>query len=166
MKTTAYFSAILLAVSTFAQGDLFAQPGEQKDESSRNEHRTLFRKGHAGQQEEGNIPNLSDEQKGKIKDFRLSFLKEVQPLRNHLNELKAKQKTLATADKPDLKSINANIDEITSTQNQIMKLRASFRQQVRALLTDEQRIYFDMHGKAEMKNGRHFMGRECRKDNN
>ena len=52
-----------------------------------------------------------------------------------------------------MKAINANIDEITKLQNQMMKKAAEHRQQVRNLLTDEQKLWFDSHvggGKGKM----------------
>lgn len=100
------------------------------------------------------IPNLTEEQQSKLKEFRIAHLKEMQTYQNQLGELKAKEHTLATADKPDIKAINANIDEITKVQNQMMKSKASHRQQVRALLTEEQKLWFDTH---KSKNGRHKM---------
>jgi Spy/CpxP family protein refolding chaperone len=93
------------------------------------------------------IPILTDEQKAKMKELRLALHKETLPLKNQLNELKAKQQTLATADKADMKAINANIDEITKVQNQLMKAKSANLQQIRALLTDEQKMIFDTHKK-------------------
>ena len=96
------------------------------------------------------IPNLTEDQKKKIKDLRTPLQKEILPLKNQLAEKKAHLKTLQTADKADLKSINTTIDEMTQLQSQMMKKRAAHTQAVRALLTDEQRVAFDTrasHGK-------------------
>jgi Spy/CpxP family protein refolding chaperone len=135
MKTTYFIATIALAMMLTGTGNILAQPaskGEMK--------RTEMHKGpHNG------IPNLTEEQKTKIKDLHVANYKETKPLRNQLGELKAKQRTLTTADKPDLKAIDANIDEITKVMNQLMKSRAAFHQQVRALLTDEQKMWFDTH---------------------
>jgi len=90
------------------------------------------------------IPDLTEDQKKKIKDLKTPLHKEILPLKNQLAEKKAHLKTLQTADKADLKSINTTIDEMTQLQSQIMKKRAAHPQAVRALLTDEQRIAFDM----------------------
>jgi Spy/CpxP family protein refolding chaperone len=137
MKTTYFIATMALAMMLTSTGNMFAQTpskGEMK--------RTEF---HRGQGQRGGIPNLTDEQKAKIKDLHLATYKETKPLRNQLGELKAKQRTLTTADKPDMNAINANIDEITKVANQLMKSRAAFRQKVRALLTDEQKMWFDSH---------------------
>jgi hypothetical protein len=106
------------------------------------------------------IPNLSEEQKSMIKELHIAHYKETQPIKNQLQELKARQKSLSTADKPDIKAINANIDDITKLQNKLMKSRAAMHQQVRALLNDEQKMWFDQHGKrAEFQKGHHGMMR-------
>jgi Spy/CpxP family protein refolding chaperone len=89
------------------------------------------------------IPNLTDDQRAKIKDLHLELMKEVKPLHNQLEELKAREHTLATADKADIKAIDANLDEISKVTNQLMKAKAHMKQQVRGLLTDEQRLLFD-----------------------
>ena len=87
---------------------------------------------------------LTDDQKGKVKDLKLAQQKESMKNRNKMEELHAHLRTLSTADVADMKAINATIDEITQTQNLLMKSREGFKQQLRALLTDEQRLQFDL----------------------
>lgn len=94
--------------------------------------------------------NLTDDQKAKIKDLKIAHQRESLTLRNKMQELRAHLQTLSTADKADLKAINATIDEITQTMNALMKSREAFRQQVRALLTEEQRIEFDLNASKRM----------------
>lgn len=108
------------------------------------------------------IPNLTDDQKAKIETMKVANQKEMLTFKNQMGELKAKERTLATAEKPDTKAINANIDEITKLQNQMMKKRAQHHQDVRALLNDEQKLWFDTnmgkgHGKGDGAKGRHGM---------
>jgi Spy/CpxP family protein refolding chaperone len=135
MKTT-IFASILFVSVLLSTSNLIAQnPMEHKVGRGEGSNKEMH----------GGIPNLTEEQKTKIKDIHLALSKEVQPLRNRLGELKAKQRTLTTSDKPDMSAINANIDEITKTTNQLMKSRAAHHQQVRALLTDEQKVWFDSH---------------------
>ena len=43
----------------------------------------------------------------------------------------------------DLKELNAVIDQMTDIQNKKMKASAKHRQDVRSLLTDEQKVFFD-----------------------
>src|ERR1035437_6857741 len=122
MKTTYFIASIAIVMMLAGSGSMLAQTAS-KGEMKRTEiHKEM---------EHNGIPNLTDEQKAKIKDLHVAHYKETKPLRNQLGELKAKQKTLATADNPDMKAINANIDEITKVMNQLMKSKAAFRQQVR-----------------------------------
>ena len=74
-----------------------------------------------------------------------------------MGELKAKQHTLSTTDKPDLNAINANIDEISKIQGKMMKIKAADNQKIRGLLSDEQKMQFDsdkMHKEGRMKMNR------------
>ena len=140
MKTINFFAATLLILGLSGYADVKAQNASKNENG---EHRAWRMERKAGAHEM-NIPNLTEEQKTKIKSLRLATMKEIQPLRNQLGELRAKGKTLTTCEKSDMKAINANIDDITKLQNQIMKIREANHQQIRALLTDEQRIFFDM----------------------
>ena len=89
---------------------------------------------------------FTPEQRAKMKEIHMASYKEVKLLKNQLGELKAKERTLTTAEKVDLNAINANIDEITKIQNKMMKIKAADLQQIRGLLTDEQKMQFDSHG--------------------
>jgi hypothetical protein len=126
MKTKHFISLTIIALMLFGATSIFAQPGH---ESNRD-----------------NGIKFTDDQKAKIKEIRMASYKEMKALRNQLGELKAKEQTLTTADKADMNAINANIDEITKVQNKMMKIKASNLQQIRNLLTDEQKMIFDSHG--------------------
>ncbi len=147
MKTIKYLSIAVIAATLASLGSLNAQPGEKNEQGMPSKDYKMGKE----HSHKSFIPNLTEEQKGKIKDLRLAHFKETQPLKNQLGELKARKKTLATAEKPDLKLIDANIDEISKIQNQLMKSRAQFQTQIRALLTDEQKMAFDMHSSGEMR---------------
>ena len=88
--------------------------------------------------------NLSDEQKEAFKKGMTALQKELQPLKNELGEANAHMKTLMTADKPDLASVNKNIDKISGIKTEMAKIMVKHRLEMRALLTDEQRLKFDM----------------------
>ncbi len=139
MKLKLFLTMVIFMTGISGHQRIMAQPGNESM-GHKSEAITQHQDGLFGFQ----ILNLTEEQKSKIKALRLEHFKEIQPLRNHLDELKAKEHTLTTLEKPDINTINANIDEITKTQNQMMKLRAKHHEQVRELLTDEQRVYFDM----------------------
>ena len=86
---------------------------------------------------------LSDEQKEAVKKIRLETAKEIKPLKNELNELQARQNTLTTADNTDLKAINKNIDKMSEVKAEMAKILAKQHQEVRSLLTEEQRLKMD-----------------------
>jgi len=123
-----------------------------------------------------NIPNITDAQKEQIKKLRTENMKAMLPLKNSLMEKKAHLNTLSTSESVDMKAINKQIDEISKIKAKMMKQKAKMRQDVRALLTDDQRIYFDMHsgqkmgkGKGHHKghkgNGNHHKNGNCRYSN-
>ena len=89
--------------------------------------------------------NLTDAQKEQIEKLRTEHMKNVLPLRNELGELRAELRTLSTVDKVNMTDINKKIDEMGKVQTELMKERAAHRQQIRSLLTDEQRVKFDSH---------------------
>lgn len=96
------------------------------------------------------IPDLSKEQEAKIKELHKNHLKLMLPMKNELNEKEAKLNSLNSAEKPDMKAINALIDEITLLKGKMMKAKNQFMQDVRALLTEDQRLAFDMQHNKRM----------------
>jgi Spy/CpxP family protein refolding chaperone len=90
-------------------------------------------------------PFFTAEQKEAIKEIRLDIAKQLKPLRNELNELNARQKTLSTATDADLDAIYANIEKIYKIKTEIAKLNAKQHQEIRSLLTEKQLLQFDSH---------------------
>ncbi|MEA5004831.1 MAG: Spy/CpxP family protein refolding chaperone [Rikenellaceae bacterium] len=89
-------------------------------------------------------PKFTDDQKKQMADFKLAHDKQMIQINNMLGEKKAQLKTLQLAEKPDMKKINAKIDEITDLINQKMKISADHRNKVRSILTEEQKVRMDM----------------------
>lgn len=116
-----------LALSTFAQQ---RDGATQQKKQMKYEHREM-------------LPDLTDAQKESMKTIRLKTMKATQPLKNELMEKKAHLTTLTTAEKADQKAINKQIDEISTLRASIQKMKAESHQEIRSLLTDEQRILFD-----------------------
>lgn len=142
-------SALMLSTGAFAQ--MGPRAMNMRNDSLRNFSR---------------IPNLTTEQRTKIQDLRTKHLKDVTPLRNELREKKAHLITLESADKPDINAINKTIDEITTLNSKMMKLRASHRMEVASLLTDEQKLFFNTHqGKMGRGNKGNGMGMGPRRGN-
>jgi Spy/CpxP family protein refolding chaperone len=119
-----------------------------------------------GQRGPGNGLNLTDAQKEAFKQSMLATQKQIQPIRNELGEANARQKTLTTAEKPDLNAINKNIEKIGALKVEMAKIQAKHRLEMRAQLTDEQRLKFDAHkgkmmqgkGQRGMKHGMRMQG--------
>src|SRR5258707_2345530 len=126
-----------------------------------------FHRGHEGlrsHMERGmmGIPNLTDDQKAKIKAQQIAFGKEALPLQNQLEEKRAHLRTLQTAQAYDANAVNATIDDIAKTESQLMKKHAANHEAIRKLLNDEQRLAFDSnkgfrHGSVRFHN-RHRQG--------
>lgn len=97
----------------------------------------------AGQGKDSYIPDLSEEQRQKIDDSRTAMLAVITPLKNQIAVKHAELTVIESGKTPDLNVIYAKIDEIGKLQNEIAKTRAKHEQDVRSILTDEQRVYFD-----------------------
>ena len=87
--------------------------------------------------------DLSDEQKSQIKEIHLGVQKEILPMQNQLNENRARMKTLTTSEDPNMDEINNLIDQSSGIRADMQKIRASAHQEVRKLLTEDQRVMFD-----------------------
>ena len=90
-------------------------------------------------------PKLTAEQQNQVAEFRLNLQKEMLQIDNQLNEKRAQLKTLQQVDKPDMKSIFSKIDEITALQSKKLKAMVTQKNNVRSILTEEQRVKFDMN---------------------
>ena len=88
--------------------------------------------------------NLTDAQKEAFKQSRLDMQKQILPLRNELGEAEAHQKTLVTAEKPDISAINKNIEKIGAIKIELAKIKVKNHLDLRAQLTDEQKLKFDL----------------------
>ncbi len=90
-----------------------------------------------------NLDDLSEEQESKITELRTAQLGQRLEHRNQMDELRARKRTLQTQPDADLSAINQVIDQMSDLRSDMMKQAAAHRQQVRELLTDEQRVIFD-----------------------
>jgi Spy/CpxP family protein refolding chaperone len=96
------------------------------------------------------IQDLSVDQKTKIDDLKLQHMKDVTPLKDQLKEKQARINTLMDAEKTDMAAVNAAIDDLTVTTNQLIKKKAEFKLAIRNVLTDKQKIVYD--AKSELFN--------------
>jgi len=104
------------------------------------------------------VANLTEDQQSQLDKLRLEHRKEVLNLRNQLREKNARMNTLETADKIDMAAINKVIDEISDLKKQMMKKKAEHRQEVRKVLTEEQRVEFDTKRPRSQKMGNMHRG--------
>ncbi|MCD4773265.1 MAG: Spy/CpxP family protein refolding chaperone [Bacteroidales bacterium] len=89
------------------------------------------------------IPDLTEDQKAKIKTLRLKNQKEMTKKRNLMREKQARLITLQSEDNLNMKNINNTIDQIANMRAEMMKSRIANQQEVRNLLTDDQKVFFD-----------------------
>ncbi len=134
-----FLIAILLSMNT----NTFAQKGYGKCDGTG--------KGNGNGQGNicNNIPDLTADQQAKIDKLKTAHMKEIQSLRNELSEKEAHLQTLRTADKADMVSINQTIDEISVIKTTMAKSREQHFQDVRGLLTDDQKVVFDSRGQGK-----------------
>lgn len=154
MKTKILMLAVLLGLTTV----VIAQPKEKEQGKSfqgpKHEMRMDDRKG--GPE---NGLNLTDAQKEAFKQNRVAMQKQLQPIQNELGEAEAHQKTLMSAEKPDLAAINKNIEKIGSLKVEMTKIRTKNHLDMRAQLTEEQRLKFDA-AKGHRRGGEGMKGHE------
>lgn len=132
---------LFLIVAMFISGSAVAQnQRNQKKDMARMERQRTDRN-LTPRAERGNF--FTDEQKKTLKEKRLEMAKQIKPLRNELGELEARQRTLSTQDKPDMKAIYKNIEKISDVKTEIAKILAKHNQDVREMLTEEQLQRFD-----------------------
>ncbi len=106
------------------------------------------------------LPDLTEEQEKKIKEIKTEKQKVMLDYRNQLREKKAHLQTVSTGGKVDMNEVNKTIEEIGAVKISIAKNKAEVRQKIRNILTDEQRVQFDLHyGKRKMhKQHKHMRG--------
>ncbi|MCD6202342.1 MAG: periplasmic heavy metal sensor [Bacteroidales bacterium] len=88
---------------------------------------------------------LTEDQQSKMKELRLNKTREMLPLQNKMKVLFAEYRELVSAEKPDMKAINNNIDARTKLMNEIMKKNAAYKLKFRNILTDEQWLLIVSH---------------------
>ena len=108
---------------------------------------------------------LSEEQKEQMKEARIVYAKATLDLKNEMGEVKAKQKTLLSAEKPNMNQIYANVDKISDLKNQLMKEEIEMKLDIRTFLTEEQRVkmaHRSKHKKGAKQGGKGQMGKAHR----
>jgi Spy/CpxP family protein refolding chaperone len=117
---------------------------------------------------ENRIPDLTDKQKDEISTLRTAHIKEAQQLKNQMGIKRAELKALQQVENPDIDAINKKIEERAAIRLDLEKKTASFKQSVRNVLTDDQKVIFDQksshHSKGNAHNCSHNkQGHSCSK---
>lgn len=134
MQRRSIYAAIIVLIIIGSIGNLLAQKRPMKARAAKLGMARFYER----------IPDLTTEQYTKIDDMRLKFQEEMAPLRIKLQKMHLDLKLLLITKEPDMKDINAKIDEISKLKTNMHKKRVSHRLAIRNLLTDEQKAFCDM----------------------
>ena len=141
----------VLVAGILMSGSILAQKSE-KNFKGRPETRELGQmQKHDGMMKD----SLTSKQKEAIKAIRVKTEKETKPLHDQLSELMAHHRTLVTAEKSDMAAINASIEKMGDLKISLEKTEAAQQQEIRKLLTEEQRIKMDKNPRNRMDGGDH-----------
>lgn len=89
------------------------------------------------------IPDLTEEQEAQIVKLRNKHLRKAELKRAEIGEKRARLNSLRLAENQDVNAIDKTIDEMTSLQASLMKAREAHRRELRALLSADQKVWFD-----------------------
>lgn len=102
--------------------------------------------------------SLSDEQRKKADKLRLAYKRDKYLLKAKLKQAKVEFALLITTDSPNKSSISSKIDQIVKLKKEKLHLKANHKINIRKLLTDEQRVKFDLAVLKRMAKGKHGRG--------
>ena len=128
MKKVSFLLMLLTVLATVS----FAQPNNRMNRGNNNNGGC------------SNIPDLTEEQQTQIQEMQVENMKQMLDLRNQIQVKQAELRILRTADKVDMSKVNAKINEIGELSTKMHIQRAEMHNNVRNILTEEQRIYQDM----------------------
>jgi len=94
-----------------------------------------------------NLPDLTEDQKAKIKKLHLKQLESMTPLKNQIREKRARLETILTTAPVDLNAAEVVADDLGKIHTSILKLMIRHDQALRNLLTPDQQVIFDTRPK-------------------
>ena len=100
------------------------------------------------------LPDLSEEQTGKIRQAGLEHMKAMTPMRNQVREKKARLQTILTTMPFDPKAADLMADDLGKIETGIMKEMIRHDQELRGLLTPQQQVLFDARPKPFLRRGK------------
>ena len=98
------------------------------------------------------LPDLTNDQLEKIKKMDLKDMEQMTPLRNLLEEKRARLTTILATAPVNLKDAEAVADEIGKTEASMLKQQIRHDQDIRTVLTPDQQIIFDSRPKPFLNN--------------
>ncbi len=119
---------------TIAQQHEHAKKERREHHHKKGQHRML-----------SEIPDLTDKQKEQIKEIQMKKAKQIIPIKNELGEKKARMKTLMSADKPQKEEIMNLVEEMGRLKTQMKKIKITSKLDIHNILTEEQRLWIQMH---------------------
>lgn len=136
---------LLLLVSSIT---VQAQRNDQQERRKEIKERVEKRMGQEARMQRGSqvflrYMDLSEEQKEQIKVIMLEGKKEAIPYQNQLGEKRARLRTLSSGNTYDVQALNKIADEMAELQASIKKIHIAKKGEIRALLTDDQKVIFD-----------------------
>lgn len=99
------------------------------------------------------IPGLTEEQQKSIEQLRVKHIRKAELIRAEISEKHARMNTLKLAENPDDKAIDRTIDEISKLRGDLMKEREAHQREVKALLNDDQKAFYDARKGRGRNNG-------------
>jgi len=151
MKSIVKRGALLLIIATIISSSAIAQgPGGRG-----NGQGPAWNSGdQKGPGIENFLNDLTDDQKSALEDLRTAHLKEMKNFRNQMGELRAKQKTIMSADPVDKKAAEKLIDQRTDLMNKQMKAQLAHKASLQEILSEEQMLVLEQHQKRRQFEGR------------
>ena len=89
------------------------------------------------------IPDLTEEQESRIIELRTAYLLELNEVQNQLAEKQVQFNILNDAEESDMEAISKYLDEMSKLRNQLILQGITFNKDIRDLLNDEQKVFFD-----------------------
>ncbi|MCX6241670.1 MAG: periplasmic heavy metal sensor [Bacteroidetes bacterium] len=93
------------------------------------------------------MPDLTPDQSAGIKKIDLKNMADMTPLRNQMQEKRARLSTILITIPIDLKQVDLIADEIGKTAAAMLKAQIRHDQDLRAILTPDQQVLFDARPK-------------------
>lgn len=133
MKHTRILTTGILVVLFSLTTNVFAQRGQKECRDNDNNRSDRFKE----------MMDLSDDQVEDIKALKTKHFSVMDELRSDMEIVNSELKDITSGEDYNLNAALKKVDEITSLKNKMMKVELKHRDEVRNLLTDEQKVIFD-----------------------